>query len=204
MPSPYVSKLAKETGKSVAEIEKLWSKAKKIASETLGKSEDDFGNSEYKYTVGIIKNMLGLNENLLDPSIFLKSGKTAKEFIKETVTSANFTIGDVNPVSVSPNANDGKDDAEKQTFNNFPGTDAPEEYGQKEEHKEVPQGSADVGEFLTDLNPDLREGDMIDPENKDDLRSLEDDEKENTEGAILPPDDYYDQFLDEDDPFVIN
>lgn len=196
MPSPYVAKLSKETGKSVAEIEKLWDKAKDIASDTFGKSEDDFGSREYKYTVGIVKNMLGLNEKILDPSIFLKSGKSAKDFIKETVVSADFSIGDVNPVNVSPDANDGEEDAEKQTFSNFPGTE------ETTEQIGVPQGSADVGVFLTDLNPNVREETpdaTIDPEDPEDLRSLEDDADD---GVTLPPEDYYDQFMGEDDPFV--
>lgn len=186
MPSPYVNKLSKETGKSVAEIEKLWNKAKDITADTFGKSEDDFGTKEYKYTVGIIKNMLGVNEKILDPSIFLKSGKSAKDFIKETVTSANFTIGDVNPVSVSKDANDGEEKAKDMTYDDFPGTDNDDSFT---EQIGVPQGSADVGEFMTDLNSDLRE-DETDPESPEALNDPADEEDIN-----LPPEDYYEQFM---------
>lgn len=193
MPSPYVKKLASETGKSVDEIEKLWDKAKGITADTFGKSEDDFGTKEYKYTVGIIKNMLGVNEMVLDPSIFLKSGKSAKEFIRETVTSANFSIGDTNPVSVSKDANDDEERADQQTFDNFPGAD--EEDFKTEEHVEIPQGSADIGDVLSDLSSDARENSpVVDPENPEDLRSIEDDSD-----IILPPDEYYDQFESEED-----
>lgn len=202
MPSPYVNKLAQDTGKSVAEIEKLWNKAKSITADTLGKAEADFGTKEYKYTVGIVKNMLGVNENVLDPSIFLRSGKSAKDFIHETVTSASFSIGDVNPVTVSKDANDGEEDAEKQTFSNFPGTDEKD----LDEHIEVPQGSADVGGFLSDLSSNARENSPeVDPENPEDLKSIEDDDSpENTDGVVLPPEEYYDQFdIEEDDPFAV-
>ena len=198
MPSPYVKKLASETGKSEAEIERLWNKAKDITADTFGKKEDDFGTREYKYTVGIVKNMLGVNESLLDPAIFLKSGKSARDFIRETVTSSGFSISDNNPVTVSKSANDGEADAEKQTFSDFPGTDSED----LSEHREVPQGSADVGEFMTDLSSDVREKEAdsptVGPENPDDLRSIEDDE------VVLPPDEYYDAFYaEEDDPFAV-
>lgn len=96
MPSPWISKLAKETDKSEKELEKLWDKAKKIASEEFGKDEEDFGNKEYKYVTGIVKKMLGMDESILDPSLFLESEYSAKEYI-ETVVSGNFSIGNVQP-----------------------------------------------------------------------------------------------------------
>ena len=159
MPSPYVNSLAKETGKSVGEIEKLWNKAKDITSDTFSKSEDDFGTKEYKYTVGIVKNMLGLDEKILDPSFFLNSDKSAKEFI-ETVTSAQFTIGDVNPVSV---VKDRDDDDEKEEGSSVIDDLPP-----------VPQDSADIGdEYLPDHTGEETEDDW------------------NSDGAVLPPEEYY-------------
>lgn len=97
MPSGYVKNLAKETGKSEAEIEKLWKKAKGITSETLGTKESDFGSKEYKYTVGIVKNMLGVKEELIDPSKFLNSDLGAKDYLESVVVSSNFSIGNVIP-----------------------------------------------------------------------------------------------------------
>jgi len=94
MPSAYVRSLSKETGKSVSEIEKLWDKAKEITSETFNKDEDEFDDREYKYSVGIVRNMIGLDERVLDPTNFLNSDKSAKDYI-ETITSANFSIGNV-------------------------------------------------------------------------------------------------------------
>lgn len=96
MPSPYIVSLAKKTGKTEKEIEKLWDKAKEIASETLGVKIANFGSKEYKYTTGIVKNMLGVKEELLDPTQFLHSDKSAKEFI-ETIVSASYNIGNVIP-----------------------------------------------------------------------------------------------------------
>lgn len=97
MASPYVNKLVKDTGKSVAEIEKKWDEAKRITAETLGKNEDDFGKTEYDYAYGIVMNMYGKKEAVLNPEVFLNSGKSAREFIEEVISS-DFSIGDDNPV----------------------------------------------------------------------------------------------------------
>ena len=96
MPSPYVKKLAKEFGKSEKEIEALWKQAKVITSDTFGKTEDDFSTKEYKYTVGIIKNMLEETERALDPMEFLESNLSVSEFL-ETLGSSSFDIGNVIP-----------------------------------------------------------------------------------------------------------
>lgn len=89
MPSPYIKSLARETGKSETELEKLWSKAKEITSDTFNKKESEFGEKEFSYTVGIVKNMVGIKEEVLNPSKFLESTLSAKEFI-ETITSSSF------------------------------------------------------------------------------------------------------------------
>lgn len=88
MASPYVKKLAKDFGKSEKEMEDLWSKAKEITSETFNKKEIDFSEKEYSYTTGIIKNMLGIKEDVLDPSKFLNSELNAREFIETSISSA--------------------------------------------------------------------------------------------------------------------
>lgn len=89
MPSPYIKSLSRETGKPESELEKLWSKAKEITSDTFNKKESEFGEKEYSYTVGIIKNMLGLKEEVLNPAKFLESEMSAREYI-ETITSSAF------------------------------------------------------------------------------------------------------------------
>ena len=94
MPSPWIKKISKETGKSEKEIEKLWDKAKIITSEEFGKKEDQFGNKEYSYTVGVVKNMLGVDESLLNPAKFLESELSAEKYL-ETLVSSKFTIGNV-------------------------------------------------------------------------------------------------------------
>lgn len=96
MPSPWIKQLSRETDKSEKELEKLWDKAKKITSEEFGKDEDDFGNKEYKYVTGVVKKMLGIDESILDPSHFLDSEMSAKQYL-ETVVSGNFSIGNVQP-----------------------------------------------------------------------------------------------------------
>jgi len=114
MPSPYISKLAKETGKSEKEIERLWKKAKEITSEEFGKEEADFGNKEYKYTTGVVKKMLGVDESILDPAHFLESEFSAKEYL-ETVVSGNFSIGNVSPPEEEKEEEE--DDEEDEEFN---------------------------------------------------------------------------------------
>lgn len=56
MPANIVKSFAEKTGKSVAEVEKLWDKAKESAKES-GQSEN------YAYITGILKKMFGLNEH---------------------------------------------------------------------------------------------------------------------------------------------
>jgi len=95
MPSPYLKKLAQELGKSEKELEKYWSKAKTLAAETFGVTEGDFKSREYKYSVGIVKQMLGMNESI-NASSFIQSGKNAKDFVEDAVvTSGDFSIGNV-------------------------------------------------------------------------------------------------------------
>ena len=52
MPTPYVKKLAKQTGKSVAEVERLWDTAKEQAAKA-GHKDD------YAYITGILNQMVG-------------------------------------------------------------------------------------------------------------------------------------------------
>lgn len=56
MPANIVKSFAEQTGKSEAEVEKLWKEAKKIAA-------DNGHKEEYDYIVGILKKMLKLNES---------------------------------------------------------------------------------------------------------------------------------------------
>ena len=109
MLSPYVTKLIKETGKTQKEIEDSWNQAKEITAETLGKSEDKFGKVEYDYAYGIVMNMLGKKEAVLNPEVFMSSDKSAREFI-EDVISGDFKIGDDNPI-----INKKKDDDEEES-----------------------------------------------------------------------------------------
>lgn len=63
MPSSIVMSFSKRSGKSADEVERLWSKAKNIAT-SAGKTGDD----HYAYVVGILKRMLKL-EHLSDGDI---------------------------------------------------------------------------------------------------------------------------------------
>ena len=144
MPSPYVNKLAKETGKSVSEVEKLWDKAKEITSDTFGKKEDDFGSKEYSYTTGIVKNMLGVKEELLDPTKFQDSKLSAKQFIEEVMSSNQFDIGNVIPpkeVKEEPVDIEMKEPSPQGQLNPDQAEELENENDSKEESYEIPAGS---------------------------------------------------------------
>jgi len=90
MPNNIVKDFAKKTKKSVTEVEKLWKKAKEIASDTFGKSEKDFKDKEWGYATGTLKNMLGIKESTFVD--FLKSDKDLVSFLsEETQTSSAFS-----------------------------------------------------------------------------------------------------------------
>lgn len=92
--SPYVKRLEKETGKNVEELEKHWSKAKKITEETFGIGEDEFTEREYEYAKESVYRMLGLDERF-SIAEFIKGELSADEFIEQAVqTSGDFKIGD--------------------------------------------------------------------------------------------------------------
>ena len=55
MPNDIINSFSNKTGKTVKEVEKLWDKAKKIASDN---NEED----NYQYITGILKNMLSLED----------------------------------------------------------------------------------------------------------------------------------------------
>lgn len=63
MPAPSIKSYAKQFGKSEAQIEKLWNKAKDLATEELGKPEQKFKDDDWAYVTGILKNMLGVKES---------------------------------------------------------------------------------------------------------------------------------------------
>lgn len=111
MPSPYIKQLARQTGKSEKELEDLWKQAKEITSETFGKPEKDFGDREYSYATGVVKQSLGLKEEIQDVSKFIKSDLDADQYI-ETVTSPQFTIGDVRPIQKKKKKKDEEEDEE--------------------------------------------------------------------------------------------
>ena len=57
MPANIIKSFSKKSGKSEEEVESLWQKAKSIAKEA-NREED------YAYIVGILKNMLSINESI--------------------------------------------------------------------------------------------------------------------------------------------
>lgn len=114
MVSPYVKKISKETGMGTDEVKELWAKSKAAISEKVGKEEEEFSKADFESTEEHLYSMLGLNEYTTDPSKFLRSGKSAKEFI-ETMVSGNFQ-GSINPDDggiVPPEEEEEKSDEEE-------------------------------------------------------------------------------------------
>lgn len=111
MVSPYITKLMNMTGKSENEIEKVWTEAKKITAETLGKTEDQFSKKEYDYAYGIVMNILGRKESVLNPEIFINSEKSAKDFLEEVISS-DFTFPD-DPIVMKKKKDDDEDKKEE-------------------------------------------------------------------------------------------
>jgi hypothetical protein len=110
MPSPYLKKLAKETGKSMGELETLWSKAKSITTDTFGVGEGSFGQREYAYATAVVKKMLGLDEELFNPALFLKSEKDAKDYIETLISGTFDDIGNVVPPEPSQQDDEEEDE----------------------------------------------------------------------------------------------
>ena len=74
--------IADDTGKSEEEIGKLWDKE----LENYGKKESELDGEDYGILIGKVKDAAGVNGDV-DPknesvSNFLKSNKSAKEFLK--------------------------------------------------------------------------------------------------------------------------
>lgn len=65
MPSNIVKSFAEKTGKSEAEVEKLWSEAKSAAEKQYPEVEKD-SDRYYSIVTGILKNMLGIKESFSD------------------------------------------------------------------------------------------------------------------------------------------
>jgi hypothetical protein len=59
MPAPVIGKLAREAGRTEAEAEALWAKAKAAAKDRYGLPE---GDRFYALVMGIFKRMLGLTD----------------------------------------------------------------------------------------------------------------------------------------------
>lgn len=63
MPASVVQSIAKQSGKSVSEVEKLWKKAKGITKDKFNiDSEDNFSDRHWGYATGVTKKMAGISK----------------------------------------------------------------------------------------------------------------------------------------------
>lgn len=60
MPNAVVKKYAEKTGKSVAEVEKVWDEAKEQTKDKFKEDDPSF----WAYVNGIVKKRLGLSESI--------------------------------------------------------------------------------------------------------------------------------------------
>ena len=91
MTSPIVKQLMKESGREKEEVIEAWDKAKSLTAEMYGISEEEFEDKEYSHTEQTARRLLGMEEQFTVAD-FLKSGKSAREFIEEVQTSSNIGV----------------------------------------------------------------------------------------------------------------
>ena len=86
--SPFVKKLAIETGKSEEEVAVVWESSKKLTAETFGIEEKDFTKREIMYVKEIVRDSLGVRREI-SLADFMSSDKSARDFIDEVVQSSD-------------------------------------------------------------------------------------------------------------------
>lgn len=95
MPANVIKSLANKHNKSEKEVEKLWKKAKKIASQEYDVKKDS--DRFYALTMGVLKNMLGnKKESVNDMVESVLSG----EDVVETITTSTLGISDLGTKSL--------------------------------------------------------------------------------------------------------
>lgn len=93
MPSPYLQRIAKETGQSIKKFEPHWEKAKSLIADNYGKLPEDLTAKQIeKEVIPLVKEMAGIRESKITVQDFINSDKSVDEFISETlsVTSSDF------------------------------------------------------------------------------------------------------------------
>ena len=83
MPANIIKSFADKSGKTEAEVEKLWDKAVKMAK------EDPKVDDDYAYAVGILKKMLSIKENV-DMTKQDERRALTREFIQKVVDGQKF------------------------------------------------------------------------------------------------------------------
>jgi hypothetical protein len=87
MPSNIVKSFAQKTGKSEAEVEKLWNKAKEQADKKDDLEKDS--DSYWAYVTGILKNMLSIKENV-DMDKQQERRALTRQFVQKVVDGQKF------------------------------------------------------------------------------------------------------------------
>ena len=107
MPSNVVKSFADKTGKSVAEVEALWDKAKKSAA-------DEGQADNYAYITGTLKKMLGISERVTLDQL-LNSDKSFNQLFEDAQVSGDFAdITPTNPKDVIDYTGDKKEEDEEE------------------------------------------------------------------------------------------
>ncbi len=102
MPSSIVQSFALKTGKSIEEIEKKWEEAKAIVKKKTSESDKRF----YPTVVSVLKNMLGLNEDVAMTTT-ADIAVVPKRLGEKPMKQASLYDGDLNGFPYAPQEEQG-------------------------------------------------------------------------------------------------
>ena len=173
MPNKILKSWSDKYDIKLSKLEDYWSEAIEVAEETFGKSKEDFKDKEYKYVMGVVKNMAKIKESKKGlTESFLSSKKDARSFIEEAVLSSNLAV-DVPLI---------QKDEEEELEEGIYESDCIEEYEEEYEEDDYVEG------FDSD-------SDYIDEDNYSEYEDYTEDEASDDFSDILEDDDYEDDII---------
>ena len=81
MPNSIIKSFAEKSNKSIEEVEKLYEKSKKIVADEYTEVKKDSKDNE-KWEIGVLKKMLGINEEATVTTVSIGDYKHAKKIGK--------------------------------------------------------------------------------------------------------------------------
>lgn len=109
--SPYLQRIAKETGEPVSRFEPYWQQAKELTKEHFGKMEDSFEKKEWEFALKTVKQLAGIKESKISVQDFISTDKSVDDFITEAmVQSGDFPSLQTNVLSKDDDEDDEEDE----------------------------------------------------------------------------------------------